>query len=460
MGPYTIMAKLRSVAGLRAGEITVKTADKGSVGPTAVKLVREALPFDMADFTRQGLDTVLAARTLLWSGPNIGVVVRDKDKLFHGIETDFPRQHLGDEISFVQKIKKKSAGFDFVELVAIPIVVLKGSSQPVNSSKPCFVNSNLSAREPSTKAGQVLQEKIKKAAEAWDKWWIANVENRSSPPPPPDKISQPFVDIVAEMFGIEASEIAVLKTPDDLITDKISIDSFDASVRGKGGSTTDDLARRLDAAKKGDLKIVLQLQAAAFQGFVPMLGVLSTGIHEGAHYRHYVLTRQLIKRWHTSSSGRSQKSKPVTETVLRTTFGKFIDTQVRKKRLSKTERTIVHSTFGATQATHPFAQLQGFMGVHSLYPRELDSARSSSGRTLVDQPRFIQLRNAAPAWKAVRNPDVGRLSVEVIAKYAKQRKEKCIMTDLQELCQEALALKALDQGTAKFFAELHTELTK
>ena len=122
--------------------------------------------------------------------------------------------------------------------------------------------------------------------------------------------------------------------------------------------------------------------------------------------------------------------------------------------------TIVHSTFGAMQVTHPFAPLHGFMGVHTLYPRELDSAASRAGRTLADQPRFLQLRKAAADWTTAMRPDVSNLSVEVIAKYAKQHKEKCIKTDLEDLCQELIALKTLGEKTKAFFTQLQTELTK
>jgi hypothetical protein len=148
----------------------------------------------------------------------------------------------------------------------------------------------------------------------------------------------------------------------------------------------------------------------------------------------------------------------VTERDLMGKFGKFIDSLVRKKQLSAIERVMIHSTFGAIPATHPFAQVHAFMGVHRLYAREYDVAASKKGRGLVDQPRFRQLWSAAMDWRNTNHPDVGRLAVEVVAEYAKTNPEKCLLTDLVELCKEVGGMTTVAPGLVKYFQKLESEL--
>jgi hypothetical protein len=276
------------------------------------------------------------------------------------------------------------------------------------------------------------------------------MQPRSNPPPPPEEVSEPFVNIVGTMFGVPRSELAILKSRDDVVSDRISIDLYDRDRRGLGGSTGADISKRLRSIKAGKLPVALQIQAEAFRGALPMLGVLGTGMHEGTHYRHYAFLRQMIENWQ-KGTGRRSSSKEVDEAMLRSEFGRFIDQEVKRKHISNDERTILHSTFGVTQATHPIAQFHAFMGAYGNYPRERDTRKT--GRSLVNQSRFEQLLVGAVHWRDVWNPGISELCVKALADFARQKGAECTLADLQGLGAELVALQS--HAAAKFFERLN-----
>jgi hypothetical protein len=420
--------------------------------PVPVDLTAELRPFEMPTFSRAGMDSQLAATSMLWSSQHIGAVVEDDQGLFHAVETKIPRPRLGDAVVFT---KAKKSKFKAVTLVALPIVEVSGSAQRPSAVNPCHVAAVMTALRPSTKAGQDLATKMATAVTDWEKWWARHVRNAANPPSPPKTVSDPFVEVASVMFHTPIADIGVVSKIDEMISDKVSIDFFNNQVRGRGGSTRSDIDARVQSASGGDLKVILQLQAEAFKTPDPIFGLLGTGIHEAAHYRHYAMTRQLIKLWQKSS--RANKSRKVTSQVLLTDFGKFIGKQVKAKKLGRIEELMVYSTFGVRQATHPIAQFHGFMGTYPLYPPE----RSGKGATggLVSQARFLQLQDGAVHWGQTNHPLMNTVPFEAIAGFAKTQ-GKCAVTDLLELAKEISTSKTFNKKGVDFFVKLEAALTK
>lgn len=440
------MARLRALEGLAVGDVRV-----AGVGPVRVELEAEILPFEMPISTSLGLTSRLAARSLLWSSRSMGIVAEDLEGLFHAVATDVPRPQLGDSVSFVPRDLSKLRS---VELVALPLVQFEGSARGSMMTSPCHVASDPTALRPRTRAGLTLQKEIKGAVDKWVAWWARNVEARQEPPQPPKEVYAPFVKAVAALLATPESEIAVVSRPDEMISDKVSIDLFERAVRGRGGSTRADIDKRIKDAKGGRIDVILRIQADAFNSRDSILGVLGTAIHEAAHYRHYVLTRQLIERWQAERSGR--KPRPVTEHVLRTEFGNFLDAEVKAKRLSESGRVVVYSTFGLQKATHPFAFFHGFMGAYPLYPRERSGKGDSGG--LLRQWRFVQLMHGAQDWNDTTHPIMNDLPFTALVAHAKDL-GTCAVSDLLELSAEVAADKH-HKSTAAFFTKLAAALSK
>lgn len=439
------MARLSGLEGLAVGDVRV-----AGVGPVPVELEAEVLPFEMPISTSLGLNSSLAARSLLWSSRSMGIVAEDREGLFHAVATDVPRPQLGDSVSFAPRELSKLRS---VELVALPLVQFEGSARGSMMTSPCHVASDHTALRPRTTAGLALQQEIKSAVAKWVSWWTRNVEARQEPPQPPKEVSDPFVKAVAALLATPESEIAVVSRRDEMISDKVSIDLFERGVRGQGGSTRADIDKRIKDAKGGRIDVILQIQADAFDDRDSILGVLGTAIHEAAHYRHYVLTRQLIERWQATRRGK--KPRPVTEDVLRTEFGKFLDAEVKAKRLSQSGRVVVHSTFGVQEATHPFAQIHGFMGAYPHYPRERSGKGNSGG--LLGQPRFRQLMTGAQDWNRTTHPIMNDLPFTALVAHAKDI-GRCAVSDLHELSAEVAADKH-HKSVAPFFAKLAAALS-
>ncbi len=446
------MAKIGKIKGKQVGTLTFQEADQiRKPRKFDVKLTKEIIPFDMTGMPRRGWPTELCATSLLWSSSVSGVVLKDRDSRFHAIETDQSRAHLGDHWSFSPSIGIK--GFDLVRFVSLPIF----DFQAINQSKmaapnECFIESRLTTHRPKSKAMRQLQTDIQETVKHWDGWWLRFVSGKRNPPPPPDDIKKSFVELTGLLFEISPSDIGVLKGPDDSIPDKLVIDLYDRSVRGLGGSNREDLDKRLREIKSGKLPVILQIQAEAFRGALPMLGVQGTGIHEGGHYRHFVLTGDLLRQWHKSKGRGNRKENQV---ALTQSFGQFVDKQVKDDHISRVERTIVHSTFGVTPATHPIAQMHAFMGMYAQYPRERDTRIANQSFT--GQMRFLQLLQGAGYWRDVTNPDIKKLCVKAIADFAKHR-DTCTTTDLRGLIKEITTAK--HHGGKKFFMRLEPQLPK
>ena len=161
------MAILGNISNIRVGTLRAgETVAQYNVAQE-VRLTKEVLPFEMREFTRTGLETKLAATSLLWSSQNTGVVLRDPEGLFHAVETNFPRPKFGKNFALSPLESYKDYSFDFVGFVALRKVILRGLNQLGISSNPCFISSNLGARLPETKAGIELQTKIEKAVQRW-----------------------------------------------------------------------------------------------------------------------------------------------------------------------------------------------------------------------------------------------------------------------------------------------------
>lgn len=182
--------------------------------------------------------------------------------------------------------------------------------------------------------------------------------------------------------------------------------------------------------------MVLILKIESFVGS-RLRGVLATGVHEAAHYRHHLLTADLIEQCRRGSGSRPRG---------RRAFFEFLDREKREKRLSAIERAIVHSTFRHIEATHPLSQVHAFIGVYPLYLRERTSSRAP--RKLVGQERFEQLAAVAGYWRNVSSPDVAELAVRAVTDFA-HADGACTVEDLNELAKEIAALP--HYGASEYF---------
>lgn len=417
------MAKLGSLSRLQVGTLT-----RDGQPPEKVRLTRELLPFEMAKFTARGLDTEFAATSVLWASRRIGVVLKDPDGLFHAVETDRPRPQLGEGVKFTPATKLpdklKVAG-----KVALPEIAVSGLTHPKTGPGRCFVAQSTRARQPATEAGRALTKKMENAAAEWGKW---HHDYRKTPPP--RSISKPFVEVLAILLDREPAEIAILQRPKQVISDQVSIDFFQKGIRGLGGFGDRDLFDRVASAKKGKLAVILQIQAEAFLGAVPTVQLVGTAIHEAAHYRHYTMSRQLIRRWRKTREGSSFKSRPITEDVFARHFITFLGKEVKGKKLSRIGQMLVASTVGFNRASHPVAQFHAFMALYPFFPRELDQANQPRDRGLINQVRFHQLLGGILDWNFAHR-SVTDLALKAIADYAK-REGVCATTDLRELGKE------------------------
>ncbi|MEV0149988.1 MULTISPECIES: hypothetical protein [unclassified Nonomuraea] len=419
------MTRLADLSGTRLGTL-VFVGDDPATGRLEFDLTlgQEIVPFDMTIAGRNGWTTVLAAVSLGWSSKRITAVIRDRDGRYHAMETNVPRVIFDARTRF-QPVDGDFP-FELVRLVIIPIN-FAGPVRRDRTDGECLVETNTVAGLPSTVKSIRLAQSTKAAVERWNTWWTAHVGTLRSPEPPPVEISRPFVEVARIIFDLPSAEIAVMRSKDEQAPDRLSLDFFDRTIRGEAGAPKRQYEDRLSGGGRGAVKGVLRLKIESFVGS-QLRTVLATGIHEAAHYRHHLLTSDLIEQWRRGSGSRSRG---------RRAFFEFLDREKREKRLSAIERAIVHGTFGPIEATHPLSQVHAFIGVYPLYLRERTSSRAP--RKLVGQERFGQLAAAASYWRNVSSPDVAELAVRAVTDFA-HSDGACTVEDLNELAKEIAAL--------------------
>jgi hypothetical protein len=441
------MGRLRDLSGTRLGTFSFTGRDPatGTV-EFAVTLQNEVIPFDMTLWGRTGYPAALAATSLGWSSKYITAVIRDAEGRYHAVETNVPRVSFDGRATF--QPADGNFPFEFVRLVAVPID-FDGPVLRERIKGKCLVESSLVASLEHTAASLRLEQTVKDAVKKWDAWWQVHVENVRSPPVPPPEITKPFVDTSRILFDLAPAEIAVLRSKDEQVPNRLSLDFFDRKDRGEAGATQTQLDDRLSGRDRDSVEVVLTLKVDSFVG-AQLRRVLATGIHEAAHFRHYVLASDLIEQWR-----RSRPKVRSSGTGNRGAFFEFLDQEKRRNRLSTIERAIVHSAFHYIEATHPFAQVHAFMGTYPLYVRERSTSLAPRG--LLPQLRFEQLQMAAGYWRNVRARDVAALAVDAVAAFARQD-GACTIEDLNELAMEIAALPAYP--FPEYFAALSTALAK
>jgi hypothetical protein len=305
-------------------------------------------------------------------------------------------------------------------------------------------------------ADRATGEKLQDAVEEWDKWWQRYVSRaRSKPPAPPEAISAPFVEAAGALLGMSTSHIGVLQSPGDLISDCLSIDLYEREARGHGGSIREDMIKRVRNVPGFKLPVTLALLAVSFRGSIPLLGIVGTAMHEGAHYRHYAFTRQLINKWHKRAKHKPS-SGAIRESVALRDFYRYLRKQSgRRGTISDNERTIVDSTFRIVQATHPIAQFQAFIGNYSHYPRGRRTDRKDS--TLILQPRFEQFLKGTDAWHRIIQTNIRDLCVQAIADFIKND-GTCTRKDVLALLGEFE--QSQNRSAQMFFQKLKPVLNK
>ncbi|MGR0218641.1 hypothetical protein [Agromyces sp. ZXT2-6] len=432
-------------------------------GPFELNVVLEVevIPFDMTIAGPSGYPTELSAVTIGWSTERISAVLQDSDGQYHTFETNVPRLNLDDRMRFTptERLVAETgrgrvdlAGVQFVRLVAVArdldVELPQGGGANRRSpsfrfddrseEEECIQTAALADRARQAPATWRLVEARNKAVEGWQKWWNTNVGTNSNsnpnPPPPGSGVSEPFVALCSTIFDLKPSEIAIRQSRDQRIPDRLMLDFFDETKNGDGGGLVSQI-----------LSVNVQLfRSRSFRA------VLATGIHEGAHYRHFQFASSVVER-HV----RENPSGRVGQRL-------FIEKEIRRGRLSRTEGAIARTILGVNKrpynfATHPLAQFHAFLGTYPLFAR--NGKRLDGTISVRNELRFQQLLDGATVWADQRNPVdpiVREVVVREVADFAK-RGGQCTAVDLATLAAEVKQLRF--HGANPYFQVLLKALT-
>lgn len=220
-----------------------------------------------------------------------------------------------------------------------------------------------------------------------------------------------------------------MTSPLELPGNTVSLNPFDDHANGTGGA---DLGALVDQMHRAEPLVVLRISAAAFAQAVPLLSVVQTAIHEGAHYRHYHMAADHIRAWQQQFR---RPANPLGDRKAEAAFNYWMQGRARRGEITRAELSLLYSCLGWNQGTHPSAQVEAFLGMYRHYPREIGD-RVLPVR-LANQVRFTQLTMGSPAWARLSSDGLRPRAVNV---------EEPGHTSLKMLCVEAIVQHAQSQG--------------